>query len=119
MSQKPNFYKEPFETKFGTVNPGDEVAYLTVSTGWPSFGKAVYLGYTQQNEAGSKQKIRLAELSKRNVLYIKGTNTSMSWSIAFNRENNWKNDSVEYREEPYTRIRSLQLNRIIPIKGTK
>lgn len=99
------------------VNVGDQVMVMTTSCGVPSLNKGTYLGYVEGNSWGRKtQRAQVAVESKRYVL-LKPDGTEFNWNKDYHRDTYKKLEKTLTRKEiPYTRISTLNLNRIATLK---
>lgn len=100
----------PYETNYGTVQPGDNVYVVTKCTGTVNVHKGVYLGVAP---AGGVQ-VRVDIF--RPVVYYAGTNNHVDWEEYVNMT--IKPEIVQRRELQGQRITTLINNEIFPVQGT-
>lgn len=118
MTAKQNIIEKPFTNDFGTVNVGDTV--MLVTTGYSHnvhVKKGTYLGYIESTNSWNQkteQKVKVAVQESTSEWYFKGSEKKWTW-----RDGPFEKDKLELRSEPYTRITTLQLNRIAPIKQSE
>lgn len=99
------------------VNVGDQVMVLTTSCGVPSLNKGTYLGYVEGQSWGGKiQRAQVAVESKRYV-QLKPDGTEFVWAKDYDRNTfNEVSKTLTRKFLPYTRISTLNLNRIATLK---
>ena len=114
MSTKQEIIKAPFETKYGTVNPGDVVYAIT--TGYNhavSITKGTYLGYTG---SGRNQRVKLEVLKTRTVWHDNHTGKPYKWTHSYRSD--YYQLHVVRQEVTALGVTTLQRNRILPISIT-
>lgn len=111
MTTKQTIIQESMADIFGgTVNVGDTV--MVVTTGYShnlSINKGKYLGYTM---CGNQKRAKIEVTTECHRWYHKETKELHSWS----KHGGFNPNNFELKKEPYTRISTLQRNRIATIK---
>lgn len=115
---KKQLNEKPFESKFGIVNVGDQVVFVT--TGYShnvSVSKGKYIGYIESEDRRGRsiKKVKLEEECHRAVWYNKETNTKCAYPTLSQMRDGDCMSKIERRKVPYTRTTTLQLNRIAPL----
>ena len=99
---------KPFQTKYNqTIQPGDKVIAVTMSQGHLNVRQAEYIGYVERKGNAYAQ---VRGLSKKWVLFVKGTNYEAKWP--------WSTDDTEYRAVEVERIYTLLHNRMFHIQSS-
>lgn len=98
----------PYQSNWGTVNPGDEVYVVTKCTGNVKIQKGTYVGISK---SGGVQ-VRV-DIFRRTPYYV-GTDIKVDWSQVYTMTLRPK---TEYRRELCARITTLVNNNILPLKG--
>jgi hypothetical protein len=115
MTEKVQRYAEPFVNSFGDViQPGDEVYAVTVSTSRTAVSKGKYIGVTKSSgwRGEEVKRVQLEVEAKRSYWYFKDTGERTTWNEYYYKQ---KDRDVGMGYEPYKRITTLQLNRIMPV----
>lgn len=115
---KKQLIEKPFESKFGIVNVGDQVVFVT--TGYShnvSVSKGKYIGYIESEDwhGRSIKKVKLEEECYHHVWYNKEMNTKCAYPTWVQMKDEEFMSKIETRKVPYTRTTTLQLNRIAPL----
>lgn len=107
----------PFQSEYGTFNPGDTAIAVTVCTGNVRVARVEYVGYIERETYDWKLKIQVVKKYaqvKRQVQrftpFLKGTNEVAKWPYSMS--------DVQYRHVPGTHISTMQYNRLIPASAT-
>lgn len=103
----------PFQSDYGSFNPGDPAIAITVCTGSVNVARVEYLGYIEREvfdwHTKKKDTAKFAQVRRptnRYTAFYKGTDTVAVWP--------YDERPVEYRPTPGTTITTLQYNRLIP-----
>ena len=109
MAKKSNRIKLPWDTTHGTVNVGDKVAYLTVSTKVAHMSVGTYVGYIE-NDRGERR-VQIEEPFTRSHWAYKDSGKR------YNYQESWKDAEPKLHRvsEEVMGVSTLQLNRIIPL----
>ena len=116
MSSKLVRIEAPIKGIFGeTVNVGDEVMAMTTGRGNAYLNKGKYLGYVE-GTGYYKTRAQVAIETKRFVR-LKPDGTEFNWSKDYHSDT-WGEVSktLTSKQIPYTRIATLNLNRIATLK---
>jgi hypothetical protein len=107
----------PFQSEYGTFNPGDEAIAITVCTGRVRVARVEYVGYIERQsydwqlkQQVVKKYAQVKHQVKRFTPFLKGTDEVAKWP--------YEHNDVQYRHVPGTHISTLQYNRLIPASVT-
>jgi hypothetical protein len=115
MTEKVQRYAEPFVNSFGDViQPGDEVYAVTVSTSRTAVSKGKYIGVTKSSgwRGEEVKRVQLEVDAKRSFWVYKDTGERVDYYVWYKSDRS-RDVTIDY--EPYKRITTLQLNRIMPV----
>jgi len=107
--------EKPFMSKFGEVNVGDEVVYVTTSYGHSvRFSKGIYKGYI---ETDGEKKVKVCYEFVTNAQFFPN-GKEFNWNTDYN-SNTWSDikNTLIRKDVTKNAMITLQLNRIAPLKS--
>lgn len=107
----------PFQSEYGTFNPGDAAIAITVCTGRVCVDRVEYVGYVERNQYNYKTKqyepTKFAQIRRpvqRGEWYDKTTNERCNWQAG--------NKNLGFRYVSTIGITTLQYNRLLPASAS-